>query len=324
LTDVQILKEALVLELAGRTAFITGGARGIGLGIARALAPHGVKLALVDIDEVSLQIAQRELSALVETQTYVLDVGDRGAYAQVADAATTALGPVTLLFNNAGIIDSAGPRRMSYDMYDHVMRVNLDGVYNGFQTFVPRMIDSEQRCHIVSTSSEAGLIHAGSGYLYHASKYAVVGLSEAMRSELSGFDIGVSVLMPGPVATDIVQNTRQIRPSSAGTQSTKTAAILDYAHTILHETGASPDGVGELVVEAAINDRPYIHTRNAFKDPFGERTRIIQEAMDYAEEFLAQRAADATGESQALALIPTDLGTTPPPPPRGGRGAAPA
>jgi NAD(P)-dependent dehydrogenase (short-subunit alcohol dehydrogenase family) len=242
-------------------------------------------------------MAQRELSASVETHTYALDVGDREGYARVAEAATAALGPVSLLFNNAGIVDSAGPRRMSYEMYDHVMRVNLDGVYNGFQAFVPQMIDSGQRCHIVSTSSEAGIVQAGSGYLYHASKYAVVGLSEAMRYELSGFDIGVSVLMPGPVATDIVQNTREIRPSTAGTQSTKTAAILDYAHTMLHETGVSPDSVGELVVESVINDRAYINTRNALKEPLAERTRMIQEAMDYAEEFLAQRPAAAADGS---------------------------
>jgi len=293
-----------VHDLEGRTAFITGGARGIGLGIARALAAKGVKLALADLDEVSLQAAQSELSPLVEVRTHVLDVTDREAYARVAADVSADLGTVSLLFNNAGIIDSAGPRRMSYAMYDHVLRVNLDGVYNGFQSFVPAMLDSGLQCHIVSTSSEAGLLHAGSGYLYHASKYAVVGLSEAMRAELASYGIGVTVLIPGPVATDIVQNTRQLRPDAAPAQTSKTNAILDLAHSVLHQMGAPADGVGELVVDAVVNDLPYVHTRSdpQVKAALVDRTTAITQAMDYAQAFLDRRAAlmSSAGDDQAM------------------------
>lgn len=273
-------------DLEGRTAFITGGARGIGLGIARALARQGVQLALADIDESALRAAQDELSASVPTRTYVLDVTDRDAYARVAEAVRTDLGPVTLLFNNAGVIDSAGPTRMSYDMYDHVMKINLDGVYNGFQTFVPSMIADGTPCHIVSTSSEAGLAQFGSGFLYHASKYAVVGLSESMRVELASFGIGVSVLNPGPVATDIVENARQSRPRSAPAHSTKVNTILDTAHQILHEYGASADKVGELVLDAVLHNKPYIHTQNSARDALTRRTAEIVESMDFANDYL--------------------------------------
>lgn len=288
-----------MLDLNGRTAFITGGSRGIGLGIARALAKRGVKLALADIDEVSLQAAHSELSQTVETRTYVLDVSDRVGYARVAEAVAAELGPVTLLFNNAGIIDSAPPRQMSYAMYDYVMGINLNGVYNGFQTFVPAMIDGGIGGHVVSTSSEAGLTFAGSGYLYHASKYAVVGMSESMRAELASQGIGVSVLIPGPVATDIVQNTRRLRPESAPEQSKKVTAILDHAHAALNQYGTPADAVGELVVDAVVNNLPYVHTRNGAKELVEARTAAIVEAMDHAQAFLDARAIENRVDADA-------------------------
>lgn len=280
-----------MIDLNGRTAFITGGSRGIGLGIARALATRNVKIALADIDETSLEDAVNELSAVADVRGYLLDVSDRNAYATVAGRVAEDLGPVTLLFNNAGIIDSAPPRHMSYAMYDHVVGVNLHGVYNGFQTFVPTMIELGQGGHIVSTSSEAGLVPAGSGYLYHATKYAVVGMSESFRSELASQDIGVSVLIPGPVATDIVQNTRLLRPDEAPVQSRKVVAILDHAHEALNSMGADPNGVGELVVQSVLDNAPYIHTRNGAKEYLEARTAEISAAMDHAEAFLSARPA---------------------------------
>lgn len=283
-----------MIDLKGRTAFITGGSRGIGLGIARALTAQDVKIAIADIDPVSLARAVEELSPLAEeVRGYVLDVSDRVAYADVATAVTEQLGPVTLLFNNAGIIDSAPPRQMSYAMYDHVVGVNLHGVYHGFQTFVPAMIELGLGGHVVSTSSEAGLISAGSGYLYHATKYAVVGMSESFRLELASQNIGVSVLIPGPVATDIVQNTRVLRPDTAPLQSQKVVAILDHAHQALHTMGADPDAVGELVVQSVLDNAPYIHTRNGAKEYIQARTTDIVAAMDHAEAFLTARAGDS-------------------------------
>ncbi len=120
----------------GRVAFVTGGAQGIGLGIARALARQGVKLAIADVNRPALEAAQAELSALTPTEVFVLDVRDRTAYATVADEAEQRLGPVSLLFNNAGVAGGASVAEMTYEMWDWVLGVNLTGVVNGVQTFV--------------------------------------------------------------------------------------------------------------------------------------------------------------------------------------------
>lgn len=277
-----------ITDFQGRVAFVTGGARGIGLGIARALLRRGAAVAIADISADALDQA-RELLAVPSSRLrcYRLDVADREQYADVAARAVTDLGEVTLLFNNAGVIDSASPSQLSYEMWDYVMGINLAGVYHGIHAFLPSMIASSQRCHVVSTSSEAGLVEAGSGFLYHASKYAVVGLSESLRRELAHFDVGVSVLFPGPVATDIVQNTRGIRPDTAPSHSSRVTQILDAAHQVLNEQGASPDGVGELVLRAVETDAPYIATRNEMAPYLHERNNALAAAMAYAEDFLA-------------------------------------
>ncbi len=275
-------------SLAGRTAFVTGGARGIGLAIARSLAREGVSVAVADGDETALTQANDELSELTSTRCYPLDVRDRDRYAQVADAVEAELGPVSIVVNNAGIIDSVSPSRMDHTMWDYVMGINAGGVYNGIQAFVPRMIKRGLGGHVVNTASAAGLFVGGnsllykSGFLYHASKFAVVGLSESLRVELAGYGIGVSVLCPGPVATDGVKTMRRYRPANAPEHSAKIAAILETAHKLVHDQGVSPSAVGDLVVDAIIHDRPYILTAPDMADPIQTRTDTLLNAVPSA------------------------------------------
>lgn len=272
-------------SLTGRTAFVTGGARGIGLAIARSLAGRGVSVAVADFDESALKRADDELSELTSTRAYALDVRDRPAYARVADAAEAELGPVSILVNNAGILDSVSPSRMDYTMWDHVMGINAGGVYNGIQAFVPRMIARGLGGNVVNTASAAGLIVGGpslvyrSGFLYHASKFAVVGMSESLRLELAHHDIGVSVLCPGPVATDGVKNARSYRPVNAPEHSAKIATILEAAHDLVQEQGLSPSVVGDLVVDAIIHDRPYVITDPELADLIRSRTEALLDAV---------------------------------------------
>lgn len=276
-----------ITDFEGRVAFVTGGARGIGLGIVRALVRRGANVALADISADALDHAREALGMPADRlRCYQLDVSDRDHYLEVATRVGRDLGAVTLLFNNAGIIDSTSPSKLSYDMWDYVMGINLAGVYHGIQTFLPGMLASNRRCHIVSTSSEAGLVEAGSGFLYHASKYAVVGLSESLRRELAHFGIGVSVLFPGPVATDIVKNTRNLRPGTAPGHSDRVTQILDTAHLLLNANGADPDRVGELVLGAVEINAPYIATRADIADRLRQRTEELCAAMDFAHEFL--------------------------------------
>ena len=147
-------------EVAGRAAFITGGANGIGLGIARAFARAGARLALADVDAEALGAAKAELAKETEVETFVLDVRDRDAYARAADVAESRLGPVSLLCNNAGVALAVPVEQMSYESWDFALGVNLGGVVNGLQTFLPRMLARTKELrggHVVNTASGAGL-----------------------------------------------------------------------------------------------------------------------------------------------------------------------
>lgn len=270
-------------DLAGRTAFITGGAQGIGLGIARSLARRGVKVALADIDEARLTDARAslvEVTDVADVATFVLDVRDRDGFGSVADEAEAALGPVSLLFNNAGVIGSTSPTRMTFEAWDWVLGINLQGVVNGIQTFVPRMIRRGEGGYVVNTSSGAGVVESGSGFLYTTSKYAVVGLSESLHRELAHHSIGVSVLCPGPVDTQIISNTASSRP--AGHEPTpRVAAILSAAQDAL-AAGTSPDAVGEMVVDAIARGALYVFTDDSMEAPIRQRTERLLAALPSA------------------------------------------
>ena len=268
-----------------RTAFITGGARGIGLGVARAFAREGTKLVLVDIDEDALNAARTELSERTSVETFVLDVRDREAYARVADEVEARLGPVSILCNNAGVAGGAGVTYMNYAQWDWVMGINLNGVINGIQTFVPRMIERKITAHIVNTASAAGLVGEGSGVLYATSKFAVVGLSEALRHELATFGIGVSVLCPGPVATNIIQNSRAFpgrpqiaaKPAEIEIRERLVAQLSAYL-----ASGVAPDEVGRMVIAGVKANRLYILTDRVIAGPIPARTKSLMEAMPAA------------------------------------------
>ncbi len=269
-------------DVAGRTAFITGGANGIGLGIARAFAGAGAKLALVDLDAEALDRAKAELSATTPTETHVLDVRDREAYARVADAVEAALGPVSLLCNNAGVAGGAPSHKLTYELWDWGIGVNLGGVINGIQTFLPRMAERGLGGQIVNTASGAGLAAAGSGVLYHTAKFGVVGLTEALQPELAAMNIGATVLCPGPVATDIIARTRQLQPrhqDGLASEAREAAAKRSGEMTNWLANGVPPDVVGQMVLDAVLANRLYVHTDRVMYAAIEARTRALLEAM---------------------------------------------
>lgn len=269
-------------DIANRSALITGGANGIGLGIARSLAQAGAKLVLVDLDAKALKRAEAELSQVTEVATAVLDVRDRPAYARVADEAEAKLGPVSILVNNAGVAGGAPADRLTYELWDWGIGINLDGVINGIQTFLPRIVGRGAGGHVVNTASGAGLYATTGGVLYSTSKFAVVGMSEALAVELEFQGIGVTVLCPGPVATDIIERTRAAQPKvtksmSAAQRSTafaKQQAMKDYL-----AQGTSPNIVGDMVLTAIRENRLYVHTDRSSVDPMAARTEALLEAM---------------------------------------------
>lgn len=262
-------------EVAGRTAFITGGANGIGLGIARSFAQAGAKIALADIDEQALAAAKTELSLLTQVETVVLDVRDRDAYARAADDVETALGSVSLLFNNAGVAWGAPATKLTYEAWDWAIGINLHGVINGVQTFLPRMAKRGAGGHIVNTASGAGLVATGAGVLYHTAKFGVVGMSEALQMELAAINIGVSVLCPGPVATGIVRRSYEKRVDAFSEAEEKHIE----ATTEFLRQGVTIDEVGGMVLDAVQGNSLYILT-DRLPGPYLEaRTKALLEAM---------------------------------------------
>ncbi|HEX2890910.1 SDR family NAD(P)-dependent oxidoreductase [Vineibacter terrae] len=273
-------------NVSGRTAFITGGANGIGLGMARAFARAGARLALIDQDEEALARAKAELAAITEVETVVLDVRDRAAFAGVADRIEARLGPVSLVVNNAGVAGGAPAAKLTYELWDWGLGINLEGVVNGVQTFLSRMVERGEGGHIVNTASGAGLVGSDtSGVLYATAKFAVVGMSEALHSELKPQGIGVTVLCPGPVATGIIARTRRLQPSvvkSMSAEQRERAIARSAVMTKLLADGVQPDAVGAMVLDAVQNDRLYVLTDRSMGQRIQQRTAALLDGMPAA------------------------------------------
>jgi len=267
-------------DLTGRTAFITGGARGIGLGIGRAFARAGVKLAIVDIDPDSLAAAKSDLAKLTAVETFKLDVRDREAYARVADETEARLGAVSILCNNAGV---AAATPLTYEFWDWMLGINLNGVINGIQTFLPRMLERGGSGHIVNTASGAGLVAEGGSIMFATSKFAVVGMSEALRRELEPKQIGVTVLCPGPVGTKIVGNSRITQPAPRNAEESKTWEAITEQVTAQLARGVAPNKVGEMVLAAVKDNRLYVHTDRVMEKYIKARTKALLDALPPAD-----------------------------------------
>ncbi|MFD2422636.1 SDR family oxidoreductase [Amycolatopsis pigmentata] len=258
-------------------AFITGGGQGIGLGIARALAKRGVRLALADVDEAALGRSTEELSSVTEVEAFRLDVRDRDAFASVADQAEVKLGPVGLLFNNAGIAPTSPLPELSYERWDLALGVNVGGVVNGLQTFLPRMIERGKGGYIVNTASGAGLV-AGSNLLYTTGKYAVVGLSESLQQAAGKYGIDVSVLCPAHVDTGILAHTESL----AGDRSMFPQGEQRRREEEAFKAGVSIDAVGEMVIAGMEARAMWIYTDGFLRPYLSMRMEALLEAMPEA------------------------------------------
>lgn len=256
-------------ELAGKVAFVTGGASGLGLAMVRAFAAAGMKVVVADVEQAALDAVIAEFApSNADLLAVRVDVTDRAAMAAAADQAEAAFGRVHVLCNNAGVGVGGSIETMSYADWDWVLKVNLDGVVNGVQTFLPRMLAHGEGGHIVNTASMAGHVGAPGLSVYNTSKFAVVGLSESMRQDLAPRGIGVSVLCPGVVRTNIFSSGRN-RPATLAAETDTAGAVL--AHDVegadrtariqsLLDGGLDPALVGEMVVHAIQTDECYIFT----------------------------------------------------------------
>lgn len=271
-------------ELAGKTAFVTGAASGIGLGIATALAQAGVKVMLCDIEAEALAKAVEELKRTnADVEGVRADVSLKAELRAAADATIARNGKVHILVNNAGG-GGAGPYGAWTDGgWNWTIGVNLMAVVWGIEIFGPLLEQHGEGGHIVSTASIAGLISRDSTP-YKVTKYGVVALSEGLRFELAPRGIGVSVLCPGFVRTQILDSGRNLPPRfGAVFNDTPVPERFQQAFKTMkdrHSHGIDPAYVGELVREGVENDWPYIFTDPEFEPMIEARFAAIKEGFD--------------------------------------------
>lgn len=259
-------------EVRGKTAFVTGGASGMGLAMARSFAKAGMKVVVADIEQTALDAVQAEFeSSNVEFLALKLDVTDRDAMEAAAAAAEARFERVHVLCNNAGVAVGGPIDQMAYNDWDWVVGVNIGGVVNGLQAFLPRIKAHGEGGHVVNTASMAGHLAIPGLSVYTATKFAVVGISETMRADLATANIGVSVLCPGIVNTNIFTSERNRPTTLAGTSSVlltnPDATPTEQAARLAElQAGAlDPAVVGDMVLYAIREDEFYIFSHPELK-----------------------------------------------------------
>ena len=272
-------------ELAGKTAFVTGAASGIGLGIATAFAQAGAKVMLCDVEEAALSAALAQLRLTnVDVDGVKADVSLKAELAAAAEATTARYGKVHILVNNAGVTGGGPYGTWTEASWNWTLGVNLMATIWGIEIFGPLIEQHGEGGHIVSTASIAGLI-SGSSIAYNVSKYGVVALSEGLRRELAPRGIGVSVLCPGFIRTQIMNSRRNLPQRFEGAfRPLPTSGPLAEAAKMVRERvsgGIDPLYVGELVREGVEKDLPYIFTDLEFEPMIEARFAAIKQGFDH-------------------------------------------
>jgi NAD(P)-dependent dehydrogenase (short-subunit alcohol dehydrogenase family) len=293
-------------DVEGKVAFITGGGSGVGLGMAKAFVAAGMRVAIADVRADHLDAATTELDG--DVHTIRLDVTDREAFARAADEAERVLGKVHVLCNNAGINLFNDIADATYQDWDWVLGVNLGGVVNGVVTFVPRIKAHREGGHVVNTASMAAFIAGPGAGIYTTAKFAVHGLSDALRWSLLPHGIGVSMVCPGLVKSKIYESD-VTRPPELSTNVTPADEEFMRILPGLHEAGMAPEEIGEKVLRAIRRNDFYVFTHPEHRDELRE---IFDETLaafpdePVPPERLAIEDGRRAGKARALASWPSD------------------
>ena len=272
-------------DFAGRTAFVTGGANGVGIGLVRALLAEGCKVAIADVRQDAIDRALNSLDNR-EVMGVQLDVASRADFAAAAEEVEARFGPVSILCNNAGVNLFQTIEESSYDDWDWLMGVNLHGVINGVQTFVPRMVErvkagTQVGGHVLNTASMAGFLSSGRPGIYNTTKAAVRALSESLRYSLLDYGIGVSVLCPGLVKS-VIYASDELRPDALkGAMKPVDKTAVERLQGV-HEYGMEPDVIGARAIEAIKANRLYIFSHPDHKDELRE---VFDYILDHYQDY---------------------------------------
>jgi NAD(P)-dependent dehydrogenase (short-subunit alcohol dehydrogenase family) len=261
-------------NLEGKTAFVTGGASGIGLGIAKALLGAGMKVVIADIRDDHLAAAREELAGGDNVLALKLDVTDRAAYAAAADAAEAQFGKIHILCNNAGVAVVGPVELATYADWDWCMGVLLGGTINGVVTILPRILAHGEGGHIVNTASMSGLVPVGGTTIYSTAKAAVITMMETMRPELEGRGVICSAFCPGAVQSNIA-DAGATRPANLAESGYAEADKRRQNGGNFFHLYQTKEEVGQRVLTGILNDELYILTHSEFLDGVSDRANAM-------------------------------------------------
>ena len=263
-------------DFGGKVAVVTGAASGIGAGLARAFAGEGMKLAVADVEADRLAGVAQELEGNgAEVVSRVTDVADKDQVSALAEETYARFGAVHVLCNNAGVTGASCPIWETPDQdWDWIMGVNLRGILNGLQVFVPRMIAQDEEGVVMNTSSFVGL-STGTSSVYGISKHAITRMTEGLHYDLkeAGSKLRAALLAPGAVASDFGLSERN-RPAVLkldldGEEAEKRAGRRERIHAWLAVNGMTPDEVAQIALQGIRDGRFYIYT-----NPEEVKTRV--------------------------------------------------
>jgi NAD(P)-dependent dehydrogenase (short-subunit alcohol dehydrogenase family) len=275
----------MLADLGGKVAVITGGGSGIGAALARACAHEGMRVVVVDIDESRIEAVGESLDAATTgVLPFVADVADPSSVDRLAEVVYDTFGSTDLLCNNAGVSPLGCLWEFSPADWEWIIGVNILGVANCVRSFIPRMIAQGSGGHVVNTASEEAFRPAARNGAYGATKHAVLGLSDVLRIDLASFGIGVSVLCPGPVNTNIADSLARpsARHDTAALAADVAALTADLGETA--NAWIEPERVAELVLWGVRENKPYIVTSPGQRRFVAERCETILKAHDDASK----------------------------------------